>query len=507
MKILTATQFKEVDAFTIENGHIDSIDLMERAACAFTEEILRRWNPTTVVKVFAGPGNNGGDALAIARMLADKGMTVHAWLFNTSGSLTDECQTNKQRLEVMPNVAFHEITSQFQPPVLTADDLIIDGLFGIGLSRPLSGGFAAVVQYINAAASKVVAIDIPSGMMAENNAYNLMTNIIKADYTFSFHRPKLAFFFADMTDYVGEWKVLDIGEKDDVKLTGPTPYHLTTRDDVAAMIKRRPKFAHKGTMGHAALVAGQYGMAGAAILSTLACLRTGVGKITLHTPYKNNTILQMKVPEAVLHFDMDGEIFTTTFDATEFDALGIGPGIGTNPETAQAFIEQIRRTKSPIVMDADALNIVGSHRGWINQLPKNSILTPHKKELFGLVSTTRDCYEELEKTRELAMQQQIYIIIKGAYSVVVTPEGDCFFNTSGNPGMATAGSGDVLTGIILALLAMGYPQEQAARLGVYLHGLAGDCAASRRGEESMIASDIIEAIGEAYKLLKEQTAT
>jgi NAD(P)H-hydrate epimerase len=504
MKILTATQFRQVDAFTIENEPIASIDLMERASRLLANEILERWDESHPVKVFAGPGNNGGDALAVSRMLAEAGREVYVWLFNTTEKLSDDCAVNRDRLEECPVKEFHEVTSQFTPPALMPDDIILDGLFGTGLSRPLGGGFAAVVQYINASASTVVSIDMPSGLMSEDNSYNVMNHIVKANYTFTFHRPKLAFFFSDMSMYVGEWKVLDIGEKDVEGEMCQTHFYTTDLEDVKSMLKTRNKFAHKGTMGHAALVAGKHGMAGAAILAAKACLRTGVGKITVHTPYRNNTVLQISVPEAVLHLDQDGDHFTTPFDANDYEALGIGPGIGTESDTAMAFIEQIRLTKSFIVIDADALNILGGHRGWIQQLPKHCILTPHKKELFGLISTTRNDYEELEFTRELAIRQQIYVIIKSAYSAVVTPSGDCYFNTTGNPGMATAGSGDVLTGIILSLLAIGYTPEQASRLGVYLHGLAGDCASAKLCEDSVIASDIIDNIPEAFRILRKK---
>ena len=329
-----------------------------------------------------------------------------------------------------------------------------------------------------------------------------MNHVVRADYTFTFQFPKLAFFFPDNEQYVGEWEVLDIGVKDPETTSTSTSYFVTERDEMARLLKKRSKFAHKGNMGHAALVAGRSAMAGAAILASRACMRAGAGKLTVHTPFYNVSILQTTVPEAVLHIDPNSDCFSTPFDAGGFDALGIGPGIGTSSDTVQAFIEQIRLTKSPIVIDADGLNILGSHRGWIQQLPKKSILTPHKKELFGLISTTRNSFEELERTRELAVHQQIYIIIKGAYSIVVTPEGKCYFNTTGNPGMATAGSGDVLTGIILSLLAQDYSQEDACRLGVYLHGLAGDIAAEELSEEGVMASDIVECIPKAYRMLR-----
>jgi NAD(P)H-hydrate epimerase len=512
MKILSAAQFKVIDSYTIEHEPVSSIDLMERASRAVADKICGRWAVDTPVKIFAGPGNNGGDALAIARMLCEAKYRVTVYLFNTSNGLSPDCEANKKRLmkycmEEMSAlgrfcVAFTEVTSEFKPPVLEEGDLVIDGLFGTGLSRPLNGGFASVVKYINASPATVVAIDIPSGLMCEDNTYNVMSHIVKADVTYTIQNPKLAFFFAENEGYVGEWEVLDIGIVDPDNEETKTPYFLTEGNDFRGLLKKRSRFAHKGSVGKALLIAGKKGMAGAAVLSAKACLRSGVGKLTIRTPESNVRVLQAAVPEAVLDIDVDPNCFSQSFDTNDYDAMGIGPGIGTSSYTTQAFIEQVSMAKCPAVIDADALNICGSHRGWISQLPKHCILTPHKKELFGLIGTTRNSYEELERTRELAVRQQIYIIIKGAFSAVCTPEGNVYFNSSGNPGMATAGSGDVLTGIILAFLAQSYPPEVAARMGVYIHGLAGDMIAEEFCEESLIASDLIDYLPRAFRAIR-----
>lgn len=512
MKILSAAQLKAVDAYTIEKELASSTDLMERASRAVADKIRSRWTIDTPMKVFAGPGNNGGDALAIARMLSEANYKVYVYLFNTSGRLSPDCQLNKQRLldfqnvkkDMMGvhNVEFTEVTSQFTPPKLEEGDLIIDGLFGTGLSRPLNGGFASVVKYINASPATVVSIDVPSGLMCEDNTYNVMNHIVKANYTYTIQYPKLAFFFPENEPYVGNWEVLDIGLLDPGTEETATFYNFTEKKDMVAMLKTRSKFAHKGTMGHAVLIAGKKGMAGAAILSARACMRSGLGKLTIRVPESNVRIMQEAVPEAVLNIDVDANCFSQSFDTSEFDAMAIGPGIGTSAYTVQAFIEQVSMTKCAMVIDADALNILGSHRGWINQLPRYCILTPHKKELFGLISTTRNSYEELERTRELAVRQRIFILIKGAYSAVVTPLGNVYFNSTGNPGMATAGAGDVLTGVILSLLAQAYDPEVALRLGVYLHGLAGDLAAEDLSYEGLISTDIVNYLPKAFKELR-----
>ncbi|MBQ9640783.1 MAG: NAD(P)H-hydrate dehydratase [Bacteroidaceae bacterium] len=504
MKILSAVQLRQLDTYTIEHAPISSLDLMERASKAFVNELIAHWPTNTPVKIFAGSGNNGGDALAVARLLAENGYgDVSVFLFNIGEKMSEDCKANKLRLQKYAEVKLEEITTQFTPPQLTEADLVIDGLFGTGLSRPLNGGFASVVKYINASPSTIVSIDVPSGLMCEDNTYNVMNHIIKANYTYTFHCPKLAFLFPENETYCGVWKVLDIGILDPDDETSATTYFLSERTEIKALLKSRSRFAHKGSMGHAALVAGKKGMAGAAVLASKACMRAGVGKLTLRTPEANLPVVQMAIPEVVVDVDPDPVCFSHTFDTSEYEALGIGPGIGTELQTTQTFIEQVSQTKCPVVIDADALNIIGSHRGWLTQLPRNCILTPHKKELFGLISSTSNSFEELERTRELAVRQHIYIVIKGAFSAICTPEGMVYFNPTGNPGMATAGSGDVLTGIILALLAQGYAPEAAARLGVYLHGLAGDIAAEQLGYESLIASDMIDSLGAAFKRMKK----
>lgn len=503
MKILSGNQIKAIDAYTIEAEQISSIDLMERAAQAIVDKIVERWDSSTPVKIFAGPGNNGGDALAIARLLGAKGYNVWACLFNTSGKLSPDCSTNMARLQSSYNVKLDVIESQFAPPQLTEEDLVIDGLFGTGLNKPLNGGFASVVKYINASRATVVAIDIPSGLMADDNTNNVMNHIVRADYTFTFQYPKLSFLFPENENYLGSWEVLDIGLIDPMNDDTASPYRLIEFDEMKGLLKERTKFAHKGMMGHAVLVAGKKYMAGAAILASRACLRSGVGKLTVRTQEANVPALQIAVPEAVLGVE-NSNYFSETFDTTDYDAMGIGPGIGTETETAQAFIEQLSLSKLPLVIDADALNIIGFHRGWVTQLPRHTILTPHKKELFGLISVTRNSFEELERTRELAVRQQVFVVIKGANSAICMPDGNVFFNCTGNPGMATAGSGDVLTGLILSLLAQDYKADVAVRLGVFLHGLAGDIAAEEKGYEGLIASDIVECIPKAIKRMKKE---
>ena len=310
MKIFPTTSIKQLDADTIENEPIASIDLMERASRALARAIAERWEPDTPLTVFAGPGNNGGDALALARLLAGKGYRLEVYLFNTKGTLSPDCETNKERLADVPGVDFHEVTTQFVPPVLTADHVVIDGLFGSGLNKALSGGFAAVVKYINASPATVVSIDIPSGLMGEDNTYNVHTNIVRAHLTLSLQLPKLAFLFAENAPFVGEWLLLDIGLSEEAIEEKETDFALTELEDVASMLKPRGKFAHKGNFGRALLIAGSQGMAGASVLAARACLRSGVGLLTVHIPFCNNFIVQTSVLEAMTEIDINDVRFS-----------------------------------------------------------------------------------------------------------------------------------------------------------------------------------------------------
>lgn len=478
---------------------------MERAAIQLTDSIVAEWDKDMKVVVFAGPGNNGGDALAVARMLAVRGYNVSTWLFNTSGRLSDDCKKNRDRLkDVKQAASFVVVTDEFDPPTLDAQTLVVDGLFGSGLNKPLTGGFASLVKYVNTSPAKVVSIDIPSGLMTESNEYNVKSNIMKADVTLTLQQPKLSFLFPENQQFIGHVEVLDIGISQEGIDKTDAQFYILEKSDITPCLKRRDPFAHKGSMGHALLVAGSRGMAGAAMLAAKACLRTGVGKVTVHTPACNTLPLQIGVPEVVLDVDSDTNVVSEAVDTDCFKAMGIGPGLGTNENTAIAVIGQMRRAQCPIVVDADALNILAAHKAWLQQIPVGAILTPHIGEFDRLEGVSTDSYERLSKAMLLAERQHAYIVLKGHYTAIITPGGRVLFSPTGNPGMATAGSGDVLTGIITALLARGYTQGEACAIGTYLHGLAGDIAARSLGEESLIASDIINSLPMAFKELSNE---
>lgn len=504
MKIFTTAQIHELDKYTIEHEPIASLDLMERAARALTQVVVQEWTVATPIVIFAGPGNNGGDALAMARMLSEQNYQVSVYLFNISGHLSADCAANKQRLlDTKLAKNFVEVSTEFDPPVLDSNTLVIDGLFGSGLNKPLAGGFASLVKYINASPSKVVSIDVPSGLMTEDNAYNVRANIIRANMTLTLQNPKLSFLFPENQQFVGQLRVLDIKLSKEGIEKIEASFTMIEESDVRERLLTRSPFAHKGQMGTALMIAGCYGMAGAAVLATKACLRAGVGKVVVNSPRRNIPILQTAIPEAVVRSGSEETIFAETIDTDDYQAMGIGPGLGQSEQTAIALIAQLRRTQCPIVADADAINILANHRAWLQQLPKEIILTPHPKELDRLEGHSADTYERITKACNLAERLKGYVILKGHYTAICCPDGHVMFNTTGNAGMATAGSGDVLTGILTGLLARGYKPQDACIVGVYLHGLAGDLAAKEIGEESLIAGDIIQYIGKAFKRLKD----
>lgn len=500
MKFFSTSQIRELDQYTIEHEPIASTELMERTAWALSYEFIERFPKAKSVCIVAGQGNNGGDALALARMLLKSGYDVSVTLIH-SNSLSLDCEVNRQRLiSKFPN-SLKELTDQFIAPEISVNSIIVDGLFGSGLSRPITGILAEAVEWINKTPNIVVAIDIPSGLQGEENKLNEASVIVKADYTFSLQFTKLAYMFAENAPYVGSWIVLDIGiHPEAIKQTASNLFYLE-RHDVKTFLKERSKFSHKGTFGHTLMVTGSKGMAGASVLSSKAALRSGTGLVTVHGPESNRIIVQTAVPEVIFQSDSHSDFITEVVDINKFDAVGIGCGIGTQPKTAEMLRNLFLKMTKPCILDADALNIIGQENDLLDIIPKNSILTPHPKEFERIFGESNSSYDRMIKAQEAAMRYKLIIVLKGAHTLVAMPDATLYFNSTGNCGMATAGSGDVLAGILTGLLAQGYTPENAVKIGVFLHGLAGDLALNTESKESLIASDIIENIGNAYKSL------
>lgn len=503
MKILDAENIRQLDAYTIANEPIVSVDLMERAASAFTHWFCPQFpvGNNQPVWIFCGPGNNGGDGLAVARMLHRELYEVRVFLCQIGQSVSEDYRVNLERL---PQVELRQLHEGDTLPVIPERAIVIDALFGSGLNRPIQGYWAQLIGHINEQAGTVVAIDIPSGLFADQPTTG---PAIRAHFTATFELPKLAFLFPENQDAVGEWVVLPIGLSIDFMAQAKTNNYLTVKAMIAGHLRRRKKHDHKGVFGHALLVAGSYGKVGAAILAARACLRSGVGLLTIHAPRCAYEILQMAVPEAMMSIDGHRTHFSEVPDLKAYRAIGLGCGLDQRRTVAEAVLQLIKQAAHPLVIDADALNVLAANKEALALLPAGSILTPHPGELIRLFGDTPNSFVRLELLRRKARELNVYIVLKGAYTCIACPDGACYFNTTGNPGMATGGSGDVLTGIITGLLAQGYAPFEAAQTGVYIHGLAGDIAAQALGHEALIAGDIVEYLGKAFTLLQSAQAS
>ncbi len=491
MKILDAHQISKLDAYTIENEPVKSNDLMERAAKQCFIHIKKILKPSSSISIFCGMGNNGGDGLAIARMLAASGHDVLVYVVIHALQPSPDFSANLKRLEKLRRVKLFDLTDDSVLPQINQTDIVIDALFGTGLNRPLDGLPARVVRHINQSGALVISIDLPSGLFCEDNRGNNPDHIIRANITLSFQVPKLVFFLQGNHRFVGQWYVLDIGLHPVGLSTAETSHFMLEAADIKAIYRPRSKFSHKGNFGHALLIAGSTGKAGAAILAAYAALRSGVGLLTANLPAQLVPIMQTALPEAMCISDIDPTIITNLANVSAYNAIAVGPGIGTNPKTADALKHLIQATRQPIVFDADALNILAENPTWLSFVTPGSILTPHPKEFERLAGKCSDDFERLVMAKDFAVKYQVYVVLKGAYTAVCCPDRKTYFNPTGNPGMATAGSGDVLTGAILAWLCQGYTPLQSTLAGVFIHGLAGNIAAVRLGFNGMMASDIV----------------
>ena len=487
MKILSADQIRSLDQYTIDQESILSIELMERASQCFVDAFLNANDCNNAqVGIICGPGNNGGDGLAIARLLSNQGISVKVCRIKSTRYSSDN-EENFKRLK--RSIPCHDIDQIEDLKVVDQCTHLIDAIFGSGLNKRPEGIYKEVIQYMTEVTAKVIAIDIPSGMYCDQIVDD--TTIVSADQTITFQVPKKSFFYPESAPYLGKWQVIDMG------LSTSYLEELETQDfylidQIIPKIKLRDSHAHKGTYGHALLIGGSYGMMGAVQLASKACLRSGVGLTTVYMPRCGYEIIQSTIPEAMVSTSKGQDYLIDLPDLESYTAIGIGPGLSqqVDSDVIKCLFEQ---ASQPLVIDADALNLIAGPTGLCDDLPKNSILTPHPKEFQRLFGGTMKRYEQIELAKEMALKYQIYIVLKGAHTAIISPEKEVFYNSTGNAGMATGGSGDVLTGLITGLLAQGYASKEAALLGVYLHGKAGDQAYDARGY-SLLASDIIEAI-------------
>ncbi|MEN8247344.1 MAG: NAD(P)H-hydrate dehydratase [Bacteroidota bacterium] len=494
MKILNAEQTRLADAFTIENEPIPSIDLMERASNRFVEAFYPNFDPKEKLGVVCGTGNNGGDGLAVSRILLSKGYSVQPIVIQPKEGGSKDFQINLLRISELTEVVY--IRNEEEIIDFSNFSTIIDAIFGSGLARPVTGFYAKVIEAINLSSAQVVAIDLPSGLFSDLPAPD--GAIINADKTISFQAPKLSFFMPGNYQFVGDWHVVDIGLDKNYINTLDTKYTYIEEARIKSLLPSRKRFDHKGTFGHGQLIGGSYGKMGAMELAASAFIRTGAGLLTITVPAIGVNIMQTSVPEAMV-LDQPGKKFIEDFNVLDKATIvGIGPGLDIKPETVKGLVDFLRKNDKHLVLDADALNILSENHELLEILPENTIITPHLKEFDRLAGNSDNQWQRIDKACELAERYNIIIVLKGAFTSIVRPDGTVQFNSTGNPGMATGGSGDVLLGIITALRTQGLTAEDAAAAGVYIHGMAGDIAAEDKSQTSLIATDIINGLSKVF---------
>ena len=502
--VLTAAQHRARDAAIVAHEAITSVQLMERATQAFVARLATHYPAarTSSLLIIAGPGNNGGDGLCAARLLRKRGYRRVDVCYLDFGTASADNQVQRSRLNT--DTGFQTIKQAADLPDLTGYPLLVDAIFGTGLSRPAAGLPAEVIERINAATGPtVVALDLPSGLYTDRAPEG---PIVRADRTLSLGLAKPALFAPASAPYLGRWELVDFAATEAALPAGVQEFMVDERT-AAGGLKPRGAASHKGTFGHALLVAGSYGTVGAALLSARAILRSGVGLLTVHVPECGYSILQSGAPEAMVRTDASPTHCTRVRaleEAGRYRAVGIGPGLGKHAETLEALREVIDRAAEagqPLVVDADALNLLAENQELLERLPAGSILTPHPKEFERSFGNTPNDYARWERQRERAAALNVVIVLKTNHTTVAAPDGSFSYNTTGNPGMGTGGTGDVLTGIITGLLAQDYQPATAARLGVYLHGLAGDLVAETIGQEALLAGDLVDHLGPAFRQL------
>ncbi|WP_317167327.1 NAD(P)H-hydrate dehydratase [Blattabacterium cuenoti] len=497
-------QIKQAEKYCIDQKQISSLELMDRAAENCFKWIIKHYqikNKSFII--FSGNGNNGGDGLSLARFLYTYGVQVSVYILNISNHFSDEFLIQKNRI-IKNNINLHHLYEGEKIPNFDKKNYIIDAIFGIGLNREIGNFWKNFIDILNKKKfSLVISIDIPSGMFIETNNNHKSKKIIKATHTLTFYTPKIPFFLPDYEEYVGKWWVINLGVHKDYFQKIYTKNYFVDCEYIRSIKKRRKKFSHKGNYGHGLIIGGSYGMIGSMVLAGKACLRSGIGKLTIYTPHCGYSILQNGIPEAIIKTDKKKFFISKIDDLPKITSVGIGMGLGMHPKTQYAlesFLLKIsKRKKTNLILDADAINIIANKLDMLRILPKNTILTPHPKELFRLFGTWKNDYEKLNLLKEMSNKYHIFFVLKGFYSIISTPSGELYFNSTGNPGMSTAGSGDVLSGMIVSFLSQGYSEKDACIFSVYLHGLSGDIAKNELCEESIISSDIVDCIAKSFQ--------
>jgi ADP-dependent NAD(P)H-hydrate dehydratase / NAD(P)H-hydrate epimerase len=502
MKILSADYIRELDKYTIEHEPVSSVDLMERAATACFRRIVKLVDHQSKVFVVCGKGNNGGDGLVISRLLNEANYSCQTLIIEHADEFSPDAQKNFDRLcKRHSKHVFHiKESSDFDKYRNDKEPTIIDALFGTGLNRKAEGIAADAIDFMNDKFKAVISIDIPSGLLADS--YSDSRHIVNSTLTLTFQQPKLAFLISDNAKYVPEFEIIDIGLHPEGQKALSTGNYYLTAEFVSDLLRKRNKFSHKGDYGHALLFAGSLGKSGAAVLAARACMRSGAGLLTVHSTSTTLQALLHHLPEAMGSIDANQDFISETGKLETFDAIGFGPGVGDHNDTATVLKKLIQYYNGRMVIDADGLNILAANKTWLEFLPPDTILTPHPREFARLTGKHNDGFERLEALRRFAMRYNCITVLKGAHSAIAMPDGNITFNSSGNAALAKAGTGDGLTGIILGLLARGYPPPQAAIIGTFIHGFAADQLLRKNSMESLLITDIIEQLPKAFRRLE-----
>ena len=495
-KIFSTQQIRLCDEFTIANEPIASIDLMERAALAVFD-YLKHAIQTDVFEIYCGQGNNGGDGLAIARLLASVNKKVKVIIIKEKDKGSIDYELNFEKLKKLSQIECIEISNGVDFKDIHSNAIIIDALLGTGVKQASKGLIKEAIDFINLQKNDKIAIDVPSGLLCDE-PINASNSVVKATLTLSFQFMKLAYLFPENYKYTGKIKLLDIGLSEQFISSEKTKHYLIDQEAVHLLMPVRMQFAHKGNFGHALLLAGSNGMNGAALLAAKACLKSGAGLLTVHSGYLLQNALNSFLPSAMFNADVNPNRITEIPELNAYTSIGVGCGIGAELDTKAALKLLIQQCKVPLVLDAEALNILAENKTWLSFLPTVSILTPHPKEFERLCGKWSNSFERLQMQKDFSLKYNCYVVFKGAYTCISTPLGNCYFNPTGNAGMAKGGSGDVLTGILTSLLAQRMDPAEACILGVYIHGLAGDLALLNEGERSMLPEDLIANLGKAF---------
>lgn len=504
MKILSAEQIRDVDKKTAELQAITSYELMERAALACVRRLISLINDDTPVFVFCGMGNNGGDGLAIARLLHARNFDVTTVIIHHKTEFSIDALKNYELLkELCPAQVINVNNGEALQHLETKKKSVaIDALLGTGITKAADGLLGDAITFINERFRNVISIDVPSGLFIDECSSE-NKNIVHASHVLSIHLPKLAFLLSENAVYAPSFDLIDIDLSEEEIVKHSSSYHLIEKRDIKSLLKKREKFSHKGTYGHALLMAGSAGKAGAAVISAKACLRSGAGLLTVHSTKEVNAAVINHLPEAMTEADLHGDFISEIEKPERFDAIAFGPGAGTHNDTQTVLKKLLQYYKGRLVIDADGLNILAENKTWLNFLTPNTILTPHPKEWERLNGKSENDFERLKNLKLFCQKYNCIVILKGAYSAIAMPDGNFFFNSSGNPGLAKGGSGDGLTGIILGLLARGYNSPQAALVGTYLHGYAADLCLKKGHVESLLISDVIAMLPKAFRKLED----